>query len=136
MEVICYLSLGSNLENRKKNIQNAIQKINLLQKTKVLKKSKFIYTDPVGGPINQPRFLNAALKIRTALSPASLLKSLKIIENKLGREKSVRNGPRKIDLDILFYADKIIKTKDLTIPHPRIFSREFVTKPLSEVIPP
>ncbi|MFA5287597.1 MAG: 2-amino-4-hydroxy-6-hydroxymethyldihydropteridine diphosphokinase [Candidatus Omnitrophota bacterium] len=134
MAVICYLALGSNLENRRKNIKNAIRRISLLQETKVLKKSKFIYTDPVDGPIGQPRFLNAALKIRTALSPVSLLKSLKIIENKLGREKSVCNGPRKIDLDILLYADRAIKKKDLIIPHPRMFMREFVIKPLSEVI--
>jgi dihydroneopterin aldolase/2-amino-4-hydroxy-6-hydroxymethyldihydropteridine diphosphokinase len=134
MAVISYLALGSNLGDREENIKNAIQKINLLQKTKVLKQSKFIYTNPLGGPANQSKFLNAALKIRTALSPTTLLKSLKIIEKDLGREKNVRNGPRKIDLDILLYADRIIRKKDLIIPHPRMFDRDFVLKPLSEVI--
>jgi len=134
MAAICYLSLGSNLGNRKENIENAIQKINLLKKTKVLKKSKSIYTDPIGGPKNQPKFLNAALKISTMLSPAILLKSLKTIEKHLGRRKNTRNGPRKIDLDILLYADRVIKQKDLIIPHPRMFMREFVIKPLAEVI--
>ena len=134
MAVICYLALGSNLGNRREKIKNSIKKISLLQKTKVLKESKFIYTDPIGGPSNQPKFLNAALKISTALSPITLLKNLKIIEKELGREKNVRNGPRAIDLDILLYADKVIRTKDLTVPHPRMFGREFVIKPLSEVI--
>lgn len=134
MTVICYLSLGSNLGDRRKNLKNAIKEIGLLQKTKVLKQSKFIYTDPIGGPVNQPKFLNAALKISTVLSPVKLLKSLKIIEKYLGRKKSIQNGPRKIDLDILLYADKVIRKKDLIIPHPRMFGREFVVKPLSEVI--
>lgn len=131
---ISYLALGSNLGNRRGNIKKAIQKINLLPKTKVFKQSKLIYTDPVGGPENQQKFLNAALKIQTALSPLTLLKSLKKIEKDLGREKTRRNGPRKIDLDILLYADKIIKKKDLIIPHPRMFKRDFVISPLSEVI--
>ncbi len=134
MAVICYLSLGSNLGDRRNNLKSAIQRIGLLQKTKVLKQSKFIYTNPIGGPINQPKFLNAALKISTALSPENLLKSLKIIEKYLGRKKNIRNGPRKIDLDILLYSDKVIRKKDLIIPHPRMFMREFVIKPLSEVI--
>lgn len=134
MAAICYLALGSNLGDRRGNIKNAIKKISLLQKTKVLKQSKLIYTDPIGGPVNQPKFLNAALKISTVFSPMNLLKSLKIIEKDLGREKNVRNGPRKIDLDILLYADRIVREKDLVIPHPRMFRREFVLKPLSEVI--
>ena len=141
MSVVCYLSLGSNLGNRREKIKDAISKINLLPKTKVLKQSKFISTDPIGGPANQPRFINAALKIYTSLSPTVLLKSFKTIEKDLGREKNVPNGPRKIDLDILLYADKVINlpagqagNKGLTIPHPRMFEREFVIKPLSEVI--
>jgi 2-amino-4-hydroxy-6-hydroxymethyldihydropteridine diphosphokinase len=134
MAVICYLSLGSNLGDRSKNLKNAIREIGLLQRTKVLKQSKFISTYPVGGPLGQPKFLNAALKISTALSPLNLLKSLKSIERYLGRRKSVRNGPREIDLDILLYADKVIRKKDLVIPHPLMFTREFVIKPLSEVI--
>ena len=134
MEAICYLSLGSNLGSRRRNIKDAIRGVRLLNKTKVLKQSRLIYTDPVGGPAGQPRFLNAALRIHTALNPKMLLKNLKAIEKKLGREKNMRNGPRKIDLDILLYGDKIIKKKDLVIPHPRMFAREFVIKPLSEVI--
>jgi len=131
---ICYLGIGSNLGNRKKNINSAIKKIGALNKTKVIKLSKIIETEPVGGPGNQPKFLNAALKIQTELSPLKLLKNLKKIEKELGRTKTIRYGPRIIDLDILFYADKIINRKDLKIPHPKIFEREFVIRPLLEVI--
>lgn len=130
---ICYLGIGSNLGNRKKNINLAIKKIGALNKTKVIKLSKIIETEPVGGPGRQPKFLNAALKIRTELSPLKLLKNLKKIEKELGRTKTIRYGPRIIDLDILFYADKIINRKDLKIPHPKIFEREFVIRPLLEV---
>ena len=132
--VTCYLGIGSNLGNRRKNIKLAIQKISALKDTEVIKSSRMIETEPVGGPVGQGKFLNAALKIRTSLSPLILLKKLKSIEKQLGREKTVRNGPRTIDLDILFYGDRIINSKNLTIPHPRVFEREFVIKPLLEII--
>ena len=132
--VVCYLGIGSNLGDRKKNIKLAIQKINSLRNTKVLKTSRIIETAPIGGPVRQPKFLNAALKINTSLSPINLLNNLKTIENGLGRKKGVRWGPRVIDLDILLYADKIINSKNLQIPHARLMQREFVTKPLLEVL--
>jgi 2-amino-4-hydroxy-6-hydroxymethyldihydropteridine diphosphokinase len=79
--------------------------------------------------------LNAAIKIKTSLSPHLLLKTIKKIEKDLGRkEKTVRWASREIDLDILLYANKIIKRKNLVIPHPRMFEREFVLKPLREII--
>ena len=131
---ICYLGVGSNLGNRKLNIKQAVRKINLLKNTKVLKQSPFIQTDPVGGAAGQPKFLNAALKINTGLSPLKLLKELKIIEKELGRRKSVRNAARTIDLDILLYGNRIIREKKLIIPHPRLFLRDFVIKPLAEVL--
>ena len=131
---ICYLGIGSNLGERSKNIKSAISKISALKDTKVIKISKVIETDPVGGPANQKKFLNAALKIETKFSPALLLEKLKKIETELGRIKTVRNGPRIIDLDILFYGGKIITKKNLTIPHPRMIEREFVIRPLLEVI--
>lgn len=82
----------------------------------------------------QGKFLNAAIKIRTSLRPQLLLAALKKIEKDLGRKKTVRWGPRKIDLDILLYANKVIKRENLVIPHPRMFAREFVLKPLREII--
>ncbi len=132
--VICYLGIGSNLGNRRKNIKLALRKIKALPKTRVIKASKNIETLPLGGPTAQGKCLNAVVKIKTAISPLQLLKYLKRIEKELGRVKTVRFGPRPIDLDILFYGDKIIKRKKLVIPHPRIFERAFVIKPLLEVI--
>ncbi|MDD5561862.1 MAG: 2-amino-4-hydroxy-6-hydroxymethyldihydropteridine diphosphokinase [Candidatus Omnitrophica bacterium] len=131
---VCYLGLGSNLGKRKKNIESAVKKIGALKGTRLLKKSRIMESLPVGGPKGQRNFLNAALKINTRLSELDLLRSLKEIESQLGREKSVRFGPRVIDLDILLYADKVKKSKALTIPHPRMFKRDFVTKPLMEVL--
>ena len=131
---ICYLGVGSNLGNRRENIKQAIGKINLLLGTSVLKQSRFVRTEPVGGPPRQPKFLNAALKIKTNLSPLRLLRELKIIEKELGRVESTRNAARPIDLDILLYEDRIIKGKALIVPHPRMFERDFVIKPLSEVV--
>lgn len=132
--VICYLGIGSNLGNRPKNIKLAVEKIGALKGTKVIKQSKIIETEPAGGPRRQGKFLNTALKIKTVLSAAVLLKELKDIEKELGRKRTVRYGPRTIDLDILFYGDKIIKRKDLVVPHPRMFERDFVLRPLSEII--
>ena len=132
--MVVYLGVGSNLGNRRENIKEAVRKISLLNKTKVLKLSRLLQTEPVGGPAGQRKFLNAALKIETALTPLILLKKLKIIEETLGRIKTVRNGPRVIDLDILLYSDLKIKNKTLMVPHPAMFKRDFVMKPLSEVI--
>lgn len=132
--VTCYLGIGSNLGDRQKNIRLAIKKIKTLEDTKVIKVSKLMETEPRGGPKNQPKFLNAALKIKTNTPPLILLSRLKKIEKELGRIKTVRFGPRPIDLDILFYGDKIINRKDLKVPHPKVFEREFVIKPLLEII--
>lgn len=132
--VICYLGIGTNLGNRRKNIKLAVKKINALKDTRVLKKSGIIESSPVGGPAGQRNYLNAALKIETSLAPKNLLKELKKIESVLGRFRSARFAPRIIDLDILLYADKTMHSKKLTIPHPRMFARDFVIKPLKEVI--
>ncbi|MFH0827288.1 MAG: 2-amino-4-hydroxy-6-hydroxymethyldihydropteridine diphosphokinase [Candidatus Omnitrophota bacterium] len=134
MKAACYLGIGSNLGDRRKNIRMAIKEINALEGTKVTKISCLMETVPVGGPCGQPKFLNAALKIKTGIPPFQLLKKLKQIEKKLGRRRTLPNGPRPIDLDILFYQDRIIHTKTLHVPHPRMFERAFVLKPLSEVI--
>lgn len=132
---VCYLGIGSNLGERRKNIKSALAAIKRLRETKIIKVSKIIETEPVGGPAGQGKFLNACLKIKTGLAPAMLLNKLKTIEAELGRPKrNIRYGPRTIDLDILFYGDKIIHREGLEIPHPRIFEREFVIKPLLEVI--
>jgi len=132
--VICYLSVGSNLGNRRKNIKLAVKLIMALQDTKIIKASKLFASSPCGGPAGQLDYLNAALKISTNFSPLSLLKKLKKIESDLGRISTVRFGPRIIDLDILFYGERMVRHKVLTIPHPRMFKRDFVLKPLIEVL--
>jgi 2-amino-4-hydroxy-6-hydroxymethyldihydropteridine diphosphokinase len=132
--VICYLGVGSNLGNRRKNIKLAAKLIEALKDTKIIKASKLFESLPCAGPARQPKYLNAALRISTNFSPLSLLEKLKKIENEIGRIPTVRFGPRVIDLDILLYGYKRIGSKALTIPHQRMFSRDFVIKPLTEVL--
>jgi 2-amino-4-hydroxy-6-hydroxymethyldihydropteridine diphosphokinase len=132
--VICYLGIGSNLGNRRQNIRKAIKKINTLKATRVIKESKIFNFPPVGGPAGQRNYLNSVLKIQTKIPALNLLKKLKTIERELGRVKSVRFGSRIIDLDILLYGDKLIKSKALSIPHPRMFKRNFVIKPLIQIL--
>jgi len=131
--VICYIGIGSNSGDKKKNIRSVVNKIDDLKNTKVIKLSKIIETEPIGGP-PQGKFLNAALKIKTGLSCFGLLKELKQIEKALGRKRTVRYGPRAIDLDILFFGDRLISSKCLEVPHPKIFEREFVIRPLLDII--
>jgi len=132
--MFCYIGLGSNLGDRALNIQLAIEKIKQIQNTKITKISSIIETLPVGGPA-QGKFLNAAIEIQTNMSPPELLKNLQTIESELGRLRTVKNGPRTIDLDILFCEDLQIREKDLIVPHPRIKEREFVLAPLREIAP-
>lgn len=131
---VCYIGIGANLGERSKNIKGAVSRISGLRKTRVIKRSGLFASKAVGGPKGQPDFLNAAVKVETGLSAFSLLKELKAIEKEMGRKKTVRFGPRVIDLDILLYADKTIRGKNLTVPHPRMFDRDFVIRPLKEVI--
>jgi 2-amino-4-hydroxy-6-hydroxymethyldihydropteridine diphosphokinase len=131
--VVCYLGVGSNLGNRRKNIKKALDYLAKTKGVEIKKISRIYETEAVGGPV-QGKFLNAAIKIRTSLRPQLLLVALKKIEKDLGRRKTVRWGPREIDLDILLYGNKFIKIKNLVIPHPRMFEREFVLRPLREII--
>jgi len=131
---IVYLGIGSNLGKRRKNIEAAIA---LLKENNIalLKRSSIIETNPVGGPPNQEKFLNGVLKVETQFSPRELLDQLKQIEQKLGRIKTIPGGPRPIDLDILIYDQLDMQTPQLTIPHPRMFQRNFVMQPLREIEP-
>ena len=101
----------------------------------ILKRSAMMETDPVGGPANQGKFLNGVLKIETPISPQKLLLQLNLIEQQLGRVRTVPNGPRPIDLDILLYDQLDVKLPRLTIPHPRMLERSFVMDPLKEIEP-
>ena len=106
----------------------------LSEKVEIEKVSSVFETDPVGFT-RQPLFLNTVLKGKTRLKPPALLSFVKGIESSLGRVPSFANAPRPMDVDILFYDDKIINSKDLIIPHPRLTVRAFVLVPLNEIAP-
>ena len=126
-----YLALGSNI-NPKKNIALALK--HLAKIGRVISVSKFIKTKPEGY-LNQADFLNGAVKFQTSLTPQDLLKELKNIEKILKRNTPFRNGPRTIDIDIIFYGNLILETAELSVPHPRAHKRLFVLKPLAEIAP-
>lgn len=127
---LVFLSLGSNLENRQENIKTAIKKLKKLGAITAI--SSIYETEPVGYK-NQNNFLNLALKLETGLLPAELLKETQKIENEMGRIRKIKDGPRNIDIDIIFYNNKIINTEKLTIPHPKMHQRKFVLLPMKEI---
>lgn len=130
---IIYLGFGSNLGDRRHNIEQALK---MLPEYGIAprKCSTIIETAPVGGPPQGP-YLNGVLQADTNLSPTALLTRLKHIEQRLGRTFTGRNGPRVIDLDILLYDDMVVEEEGLVIPHPRMTLREFVMLPLTEIAP-
>jgi 2-amino-4-hydroxy-6-hydroxymethyldihydropteridine diphosphokinase len=128
-----YLGLGSNLGDRRANLDRALKEL-AAAGIRIKKISSYIETDPVGGP-PQGKFLNAAAQVETSLSPIELLEAVKSIEKCMGREKTVRNGPRLIDIDVLLYDEVKMNGEELTIPHPRMLGRAFVMAPLREIAP-
>jgi 2-amino-4-hydroxy-6-hydroxymethyldihydropteridine diphosphokinase len=126
------IALGSNLGDRPANLEAAI--LGLAPQVRVLKRSS-MYETPPWGFEDQPAFLNMTLQAETRLSPGALLKKLKNLENELGRQPNFRNGPRLIDLDILFYDELVSDQPGLAIPHPRMHERGFVLVPLAEIAP-
>jgi 2-amino-4-hydroxy-6-hydroxymethyldihydropteridine diphosphokinase len=127
-----YLALGSNLGDRLANLKQAIDA--LTPQMEVKAKSS-VYETPPWGFEDQPKFLNQVVKAKTYLDPQPLLKHLKRLEVALGRQASFPNGPRLIDMDILFYDELILNTSALVIPHPRLHERGFVLLPLMEIAP-
>lgn len=134
MAVQVFIALGANIAQPTKQVRRAIALICLLPKTRLLKTSSFYCTAPVGYA-EQPDFINAVIEIATELAPSELLESLMSIESALGRERSIPNGPRTIDLDMLLYGEDTLHTKELMIPHPRMHERAFVLVPLAEIAP-
>tara|TARA_B100000989_G_scaffold109491_1_gene80349 strand:- start:910 stop:1422 length:513 start_codon:yes stop_codon:yes gene_type:complete len=125
-----YLGIGSNLGNKKKNIEKA--KFDLLENNiRILRSSDYYESLSWPNPQN-PKFLNIVLEVRTSLKPLELLSVCKKIEKKLGRKKSVRNSPRICDIDILDYNKRSINN-DIILPHPRMHKRNFVLLPLFEI---
>lgn len=125
-----YIALGSNLGNREENLARALEALG--EKMTIVRKSSLYDTEPMYETA-QPRFLNMAVEAETSLPPKGLLEFLKSIEKRMGKHE--HNQPRVIDLDLLFYGDRIVQTLELTIPHPGIEKRAFVLDPMCEVAP-
>lgn len=128
------IAFGANLGNPQKTYLECIDRLNNLPETIVLKYSSLILTEPVGGPEGQPKYHNGAILIQTRLEPESLLCQTQQIELDLGRVRTIKNGPRTCDLDILLYDDIVWNSPTLIIPHPRMYEREFVLVPLRELL--
>jgi 2-amino-4-hydroxy-6-hydroxymethyldihydropteridine diphosphokinase len=131
-EHIVYLALGTNLGDRLANLKQAIA--SLTPQMEVKAKSS-VYETPPWGYEDQPKFLNQVVKVKTYLEPEALLKHLKRLEVALGRKESFQNGPRLIDIDVLFFDDTVVNTSSLVIPHPRLHERAFVLLPLMDIAP-
>ena len=132
MDHIVYLALGSNIGNRLSNLKAAV--LNLTPQMTVKQKSS-VYETPPWGFTEQDAFLNQVVKVTTYLEPEPLLRHLKRMETALGRVPNFQNGPRVIDIDILFFDNTIINTPPLMIPHPRLHERAFVLVPFAEIEP-
>ena len=130
---VVYLGLGSNIGDRAGYIQSAVDELEA-RGVHIQQCSSIIETDPVGGP-PQEKYLNAVVKCVTILSPEELLETVREVETFLGRVRNVKDGPRTIDVDILLYDQIQMDAPMLTIPHPRMFSRDFVLIPLKEIAP-
>jgi len=130
-----YVSVGSNLGDRLKNCRDGIAALTAAGDVELEKQSPFYQTEPVDFK-DQDWFVNCAVRISTGIDPLKLLKRLKRIETDAGgREKTIRFGPRILDLDIIFYDDRVIHSPELTIPHPRMHKRHFVLKPICDIDP-
>lgn len=130
--VTCYIGIGSNIGDRSGYLAKAIEALGNVNGI-ALKRTSSIYETEAVGDISQGKFLNGVIEIETDLSPRGLLRELNGIEAALGRKRTAKNGPRTIDLDILYYGQEKIKEPDLVVPHPRIGEREFVLKGLKEL---
>lgn len=129
-----FIGVGSNLGDRRKNLELAEELVRRTAGIRFLKSSSIYETDPVGGP-PQGRFLNAVWELETELPADKLLEALLAIEGRLGRRRDGTNTPRTMDLDILFYGHEVIRRPGLVIPHPRLSGRGFVLRPLAELAP-
>jgi 2-amino-4-hydroxy-6-hydroxymethyldihydropteridine diphosphokinase len=129
-----YIALGSNLDEPSEQIYKAINSIDAIDDLSVTHISSLYKTKPIG-KIDQPDFINAAIEVEGDISPGNLHTALQNIETQAGRIRKALNEPRTLDLDILLIDDLIMKTKKLTVPHPRMHQRQFVIVPLFEINP-
>lgn len=130
-----YILLGTNLGERKNNLQDAISKLNEVDEIFVTNRSK-IYESSPWGITNQPRYLNQVLEVATSLEPYQLLIKLLSVEHKMGRTRNgIKWGPRIIDIDLLFYNQSCVERTGLVVPHPQLHNRRFTLIPLDEIAP-
>ena len=127
---LVYLAIGTNLGDRRANLEAAVRL--LRPEVEVIAWSRLYETEPAY-VLEQPNFLNMAIKAQTELAPLELLAYLKRLEQEVGREKTIHYGPREIDLDIIFYDDLVLSSPDLQIPHPRLAERAFVLRPMADI---
>ncbi|MDB6096680.1 MAG: putative 2-amino-4-hydroxy-6-hydroxymethyldihydropteridine pyrophosphokinae [Francisellaceae bacterium] len=130
-----FIGLGSNLNDPYQQLITACQALKVIDKTKFIRVSSFYQTKPQGGPPNQSNYLNAVALLITSLTPHDLLKALQRIEDRQGRVRIKKWGPRTLDLDILLFENQKINDEQLTIPHPLMKQRDFVLIPLREIEP-
>jgi 2-amino-4-hydroxy-6-hydroxymethyldihydropteridine diphosphokinase len=129
-----YVGIGSNLGEPAARVRDAFEALDELPATRVVKRSSLYRSEPQGYR-NQPDFVNAVAELDTGSDAATLLAGLQAIERGAGRERSFRNAPRTLDLDLLLYGDERIDRPGLTVPHPRMQERAFVLVPLLEIAP-
>lgn len=135
METEAYIALGSNLGDRELNLLRAVAEVGKLPESRVTALSSFYETSPVGN-VTQDAFYNAVLRLSTRLDARSLLTHMLRIEDEtFKRVRTVHQGPRRMDLDLLLYGDRTINEENLVVPHPRLAERRFVLQPLCEIAP-
>jgi 2-amino-4-hydroxy-6-hydroxymethyldihydropteridine diphosphokinase len=129
-----FVGIGSNLGDREDNLRRAVELLSAEQGVEVMAVSEIRETEPVG-PVEQGAFLNGAVRVETGLGPRELLERLLAVEQRLGRVREERWGPRTIDLDLLLYGDEAVDEPGLTVPHPRLHERRFALEPLADLAP-
>jgi 2-amino-4-hydroxy-6-hydroxymethyldihydropteridine diphosphokinase len=133
MAVRAFVGLGANLGDPRASVEEAMAEIDRLPGTRIVASSSLYRSAPVdaGGP----DYVNAVVELHTGIEPLPLLRSLLAIEQAHGRQRSVRNAPRTLDLDLLLWGEVVMHTPELTLPHPRLHQRAFVLKPLAQIAP-
>ena len=129
-----YVSIGTNLGDRAAHLDFALRSLAAVPDTRIVALSPVFETDPVGPP-PQGAYLNAVVRVETALAPRALLDALLAIERAAGRERGARNAARTLDLDLLLYGDRIVDEPGLIVPHPRLAERAFILEPLAALAP-
>lgn len=130
-----YILLGSNIGDREKSLESAVNKMKSVEGLELIATSATYVSDPVDMPVDSPSFLNMVAKADYAYTPLELLRALESIETALGRTDKGKNLPRTIDLDILLFGDQIVDTKQFSVPHPELLNRPFAMIPLVQIDP-